>query len=122
MFRCPHCQQDGLRSLELALSTSWSPVRCRLCAKHAYTSTLYRFASAVVLEVGLYLCVGMALYFWSWWPFALLLVAMVVLPLGSLALPATPTTPQRVRRARWLQRGFVIAFVVATAFAAVGRH
>ena len=119
MFRCPHCQKPGLGTVELALSTSWSPARCKLCGERAHTREAVRFASVLVLELLVYVSAAMALYFWSWWPFALLVVAVVGFQFAVLVVPAVPTTPQRVETARWIHHGLFLLFVAGIAYAAL---
>ena len=122
MSRCPHCRQPGLRSLDLAFSTAWAPARCRLCGDEAYSSLLFRLASAFVTEFLLYAAAVLALIYWSWWPFALLLVAMIGLQLASLAMPAIATAPRRSNRWRWAHRGFLFALVLAAVLAVVNSN
>jgi len=120
--RCPHCQEPGLRPLELMFSTAWAPARCRFCRNEAYSSLLFRFVSAFVLELLLYACAVLALVYRSWWPFGLLLIAMIGLQLGSLAIPAIATTPRRTSRWRWVHRGVLFALVFATVIAVLNDH
>jgi hypothetical protein len=121
MFRCPHCQALGLDAVELALSTSWSPAHCKACGERAHTREAVRFASVLVFELLLCVSAAMALYFWSWWPFALLVVAAVGFPFAALVVPAVPTTPRRVETARWIHHGLFLLFVGGFAYAARSR-
>lgn len=101
------------------MSVSWSPARCKRCGERAHTSEALRFASALALELLLYVSAAMALYFWSWWPFALLALAAFGFQFLALAIPAVPTTPQRVHKARWIHRGLLLLFVAGIAYAAL---
>lgn len=119
MFRCPNCQQPGLRAFELARSTSWSPAHCAVCGKPAHAHGAFSLATELVGHLLFYASIATAFYFWSWWPFAVFVFVAGGLQWLPLVVPAVPTSPERIHTARWIYRGILLLFVAGLGYAAL---
>ena len=113
MFRCPHCHRQGLTLFGKLSSHASRPVRCHYCGEISFSNAPFALLVAILSELLLYLSILAALLYRSWFPFAVAALIFTALQVAHLLLPATRTTPRTVRRARWLQVAFMVAFVLA---------
>ena len=89
------------------------PVRCRYCGEISFSNAPFALLVAILSELLLYGSILAALLYRSWFPFAVAALIFTALQVAHLLLPATRTTLRTVRRVRWLQVAFMVAFVLA---------
>ncbi len=120
MRRCPHCQSQGLRWAELALSSEAGPARCVTCGGLASTNVAFSLYARVFSSLLFIICGAAAFYLWSWWPLLAFAALLLTYPIILLALPVTPTTRAATKRAGRVQLVavsiLVLCIVVALLF------
>ena len=113
MRRCPHCQSQGLRWAELALSSEAGPARCVICGGLASTNLAFSLYASAFGSLLFIICGIAALYLSSWWPLVAFVALAFSYPIILLTLPLTPTTRASAKRAGRVQFIAVVIFVLA---------
>jgi O-antigen ligase len=122
MRRCPHCQSQGLRWAELALSSEAGPARCVTCGGLASTNVAFSLYASAFSSLLFIICGFAAIYLWSWWPLLTFVALLLAYPIILLALPLTPTTRAAARRAGWVQLVAVATVVLCVVVAFLFSH
>lgn len=62
MHPCPHCQQEGISSLQKLCSVSFAPAVCRLCRQHSYLHIVHGLYALIMWIMLTWVFIGVALY------------------------------------------------------------
>ena len=62
MYRCPHCRQEGISTLQKLCSVSFAPAICTQCGGRAYLHVVHGLKAMIMWVILTWVFIGVALH------------------------------------------------------------